>query len=37
MVKHDHNKDIILNPKLVRAIARLANNLFVCKVYGEQN
>jgi hypothetical protein len=29
---HDHNSDIILIPKPGRAIARLPNSSFVCKV-----
>jgi hypothetical protein len=31
-MEHDHNLDIILIPKLGRAIARLPNSLFDCKV-----
>jgi hypothetical protein len=37
IMEHDHNLDIILIPKPGRAIARLPNSSFVCKVLGEQN
>jgi hypothetical protein len=31
-IEHDHNLYVALIPKPGRAIARLPNNLFVCKV-----
>jgi hypothetical protein len=37
IIEHDHNSYIGLIPKLGRAIARLPNNSFVCKVWDKQN
>jgi hypothetical protein len=36
-MEHDHNLDIILIPKLGRAIASLPNSSFVYNVWGKQN
>jgi hypothetical protein len=36
MIDHDYNSDIILIPKPGRAIAKLSNNSFVCKVLDKQ-
>jgi hypothetical protein len=32
MIRHDHNLDVTLIPKLSKAIVRLLNSLFVYKV-----
>jgi hypothetical protein len=36
IVRHDHNSYVALITKPGRAITRLPNNSFVCKVYGKQ-
>jgi hypothetical protein len=37
LLRHDHNSDITLSPKLDKAIARLSYNTFLCKMWGKQN